>query len=62
MFIIPHHPIDNRKNNILVLCERPTYGINRCFGGIKKSFCIMVAWGYIIMVITAICLLIEKNR
>ena len=43
MFIIPHHPTDNRKNNILVLCERPTYCINRCFGGIKKSFCIMVA-------------------
>ena len=43
MFIIPHHPTDNRKNNILVLCERPTYCIYRCFGGIKKSFCIMVA-------------------
>ena len=28
---------DNRKNNFLILCEGPAYGINRGFGSPEKK-------------------------
>ena len=51
---------DNRKNNILVLSEGPTFGINERFGSPVKQTQ-NFAWVYIKMLLIVICLLMEKN-
>ena len=57
---------DNRKNNFLILGKGPTFGINGSFGAPEKKFDFNfseanTANTYIIMVIIATCLLMEKK-
>ena len=55
---------DNRKNNFLMLAERPAFGINGKFSSlvlISKKQRQNIVWFCIIMLIKAICLLMEKK-
>ena len=55
---------NNCKNNILVLGEEDTFGINRSFAPPEKSFgiyFIYFTWVFITMVIKVICLLMENK-
>ena len=60
---------ENRKNSFLVLGVGPTFGINGSFGSAEKKSLILILVKqtqnftvvYIIMLIIAICLLMEKK-
>ena len=60
---------DNRKNNLSVLCEVPTSGINRSFGSLEKKLALLLVnqienftrFCFIVLIIVNACLIIEKK-